>query len=555
MGGQYAPPNEAQGMKKANLLVFVLLAVAGSPVSAAQDGGLVSKIDPIFQSPDDTKAPGYAVAIVENGKVVFQKGYGLASLEYEVPFTPETAFNTASLSKQFTGLAISLLVQDGKVDLDQDIRTYVPAVPAFGKEKITVRQLLHHTSGIRDCYDVLGTAGWRWNDTFTYDDCMQVAISLKAPAFAPGTRYSYSNTEYVLLQAIVAAVTGKSFPAWATENVFKPIGMNSTFFVDDRTRIVMNPAAPYSRKEDGFHKDIQQNSGVYMLSTLRDLSKWAIHFNERLAAKDPVYTRMVEPGRLGDGKEVPYGFGLMLGQDRGQDMVFHTGAWGGYRANIRNYPGLRLSIIALSNTGDNDMNGKKVPQVAALFLKESTEPAGKAGTIKDAPTVKADPAVLKRYAGTYRWNEDAITIALADGRLMVQYLGEDAVPAEAKSDSEFWVPAFRTPISFAKEQGDNAYSLTFRSVKGEKVATFLPNRLDAYSGAYYSEELTTAYKVDAKDGKLRIHHFRRGDSELLPHPAYQDRFTSEMGVVQFVRNGSGSVTALELSGLRFARNL
>lgn len=540
-------------MKKSSILAFVLLALTGSPLSAAQDGGLASKIDPIFESPGGAKAPGYAVAVVENGKVIFEKGYGLASLEYEVPFTPQTSFNTASLSKQFTGLAISLLVQDGKVDLDQDIRKYVPAVPAFGKERITVRQLLHHTSGVRDCYEVLRAAGWRWDDAFTYDDCMQVAVSLKAPAFAPGTQYSYSNTEYVLLQAVVAEVSGKSFPQWATEHVFKPIGMDSTFFVEDRSKVVRNTAAPYSRQEDGFHRDLQQNSGVYMVSTLRDLSKWAIHFNERLAAKDPVYIRMVEPGKLSNGEEVPYGFGLMLGKNRGQDMVFHTGAWGGYRANIRNYPSRRLSIVALSNAGDNDMNATKVPRVAGLFLKESTGPAEKATTIKDGPTVKVDPAVLKRYAGTYRWKDDAITIASAGGQLMVQHSGEDAFPAEAKSNSEFWIPAFDAPVSFAKEQGSSAYSLMFRSVKGEKVATFSPHRLDEYSGLYHNAQLATEYKVEVADGKLRIRHFRRGDSELSPHPAYQDRFAGGMGTVQFVRGTGGDIIGMELGGLRFAR--
>lgn len=542
-------------MKKSDIFAFALFAILVSPLASAQQAGLASKIDPIFKGAASEKAPGYAVAVVENGKVVFEKGYGLASLEYDVPFTPQTAFNTASLSKQFTGLAISLLVQDGKVDLDQDVRKYVPEVPAFGKEKITVRQLLHHTSGIRDCYDVLGAAGWRWDDAFTYDDCMQVALSLKAPAFAPGTQYSYSNTEYVLLQAIVAAVSGESFPRWATEHVFKPIGMDSTFFVEDRSKVVRNAAAPYSRKDDGFHRDLQQNSGVYMVSTLQDLSKWAIHFNDRLAAKDPVYVRMVEPGRLGNGEEVPYGFGLMLGQNRGQDMVFHTGAWGGYRANIRNYPALRLSIIALSNAGDNSMNEKKVPQVAALFLKESARPADKAKTIDDEPTVKVDPVLLKRYAGTYRWKDDAITISQSGGQLKVQYLGDDTFPAEAKSDSEFWVPAFRAPISFAREQGGNAYTLTFRSVKGEKVAVFSPQRLDEYSGVYHSAELATEYIVDVANGKLRIRHFRRGDSDLSPHPAYQDRFTGGMGTTQFVRNAGGSVAGMELGGVRFSRKL
>lgn len=543
-------------MKTMRPVFLFLLLVAVGAHGAEKASSLAERVDAIFGSTAGN-SPGYAIAVIKDGKVVLEKSHGLASVEYGSPFTPTTPFNTASLSKQFTGLAVSMLVEQGKISLDEDVRKYVPELPTYDEGRVSVRQLLHHTSGIRDCYAVLVTAGWRWDDAFSGEDCMRTALAQKDLAFKPGTRYAYSSTEYLLLQQIVAKVGGKPFPQWATENIFHPIGMDSTWFVDDYSSIVKDAAMPYSRGEQGFRRDLQQDSGVYLLSTLRDLGRWAIHFDRKLAAREPIYLRMVEPGALSSGEKVPYGFGLMLGEDRGLDIVFHTGAWGGYRANIRHYPAQHLSIVALNNAGNNDMNPRKVPQVAALFLDEANAPAhGKADALREAPTVRPDPARLRGLAGVYRWKDDAITITLENGHLMAQYLGEEKVPAEARSDTAFWVPAYRAPISFSARQGKPV--LLFRSIEGERVEPFVPGDLDAYAGVYSNDDLATLYKVDVKGGRLYIHHFRRGDAELAPHPAHIDRFMGDMGTVQFVRNRSGRIDGFDFVGenlgkLRFAR--
>ncbi|MGX5729051.1 serine hydrolase domain-containing protein [Pseudoxanthomonas beigongshangi] len=539
-----------------SFLLLLLLATAGA--HAAEDAFLSGRVDAIFAGAADD-APGYAIAIIKNGKVVLEKSRGLASVEYGAPFTPTTPFNVASLSKQFTGLAVSMLVEQGKVALDDDVRQYVPDLPEYDEGPVSVRQLLHHTSGIRDCYAVLVAAGWRGDDAFSGEDCMRTAVAQKDLAFKPGTRYAYSNTEYLLLQKIVAQAGGRPFPQWATENIFRPLGMDSTWFVDDDTAIINHAAMPYSRGEHGFRRNLQQDSGIYMLSTLRDLGRWAIHFDRRLTARDPVYLRMVEPGTLASGEKVPYGFGLMLGEDRGLGIVFHTGAWGGYRANIRHYPARHLSVVALNNAGDNDMNPNKVPQVAALFLGETNTPAGrKTDTLRDAPTVRPPQARLRALLGVYRWKDDAITITLEDGRLMAQYLGEEKMPAEAKSDTAFWVPAYRAPVFFSTRK-DKAI-LLFRAVEGERVEPFVPESLHAYAGTYSNDDLATQYKVDVEGGKLFIHHFRRGDAELVPHPAYIDRFRGDLGTVQFVRDGSGRIEGFDFVGenlgkIHFARKL
>jgi CubicO group peptidase (beta-lactamase class C family) len=215
-------------MKK--LILFLLF----SPHLFCQNkpDSLENKVDAIFQKFNNLKGPGCAVAIIRNGTVIFRKGYGLANLEYEIPIGPATNFDIASVSKQFTGMAISTLIQQGKISLDDDIHKWLPDVPQFGK-LITIRHLLHHISGIRDWPQTLNAAGWRWDETFSFQDIMRMVKYQKDLDFEPGTKFSYSNTGYNLLAAIAEkAVT--TFREWTDSVIFKPLGMIPRIFLMTR---------------------------------------------------------------------------------------------------------------------------------------------------------------------------------------------------------------------------------------------------------------------------------------------------------------------------------
>jgi CubicO group peptidase (beta-lactamase class C family) len=538
-------------------ICLLLLVMSLHAASQPYDETLAGKIDTIFKKYTSKTGPGAAVAVLKDGRVIFKKAYGIANLEYGVPINSSTVFDIASLSKQFTGLSVSLLVQQGKIALDDDLHKFIPEVPAFGKT-ITIRELLWHTSGIRDAYDGLTAAGWRWNDVFTFGDIMKFLRNQRQLNFEPGSQFSYCNTEYALLQAIVEKVSGQSFIRYTDSAIFKPLGMHSSFYLSDYAKVIPCMAMPYQPGEHGFEKTMQQSSGYSMFSTLDDLIQWTLHFNERLAAGDPVYIRMAEQGKLNDGSITHYGFGLILSDDHGLPAVWHTGAWGGYRNSIRNYPTEKLSVIILSNGDDNSMNMGYSGRVLDLFLKDKYKPEEKVNVAK-LPNVNVNPDLLKSYAGTYHWGGGEMQITAEKGQLSFQYNGEPKQQAKPMSDSSFVIVSQGYPIVFKKNPKGQANFFLYRSFGGNRFTTYIPKpvRLEDFTGTYYSEELHAIYTIDVLNGKLFLHHFRRGDFELTNDS--EDGFSGDAGTIHFIRDGNKQVIGFNLSddniqNIRFDKN-
>jgi CubicO group peptidase (beta-lactamase class C family) len=225
-------------------VVVSLVLGASQPVEGAQTPSR-ALVDSVFGEFDD-QTPGAAIAVVHDARLVFAAGYGMANLDHDVPVGPETVFDIASVSKQFTGMAVSMLVEAGRIDLDAEARRYLPELPDFG-DPLTVRHLVHHTSGIRDWPATLGVAGWRMDDVISFPQILRMAWNQRELNFPPGSEYSYSNTGYNLLAEIVSRVTGESFRAWTDQNIFRPLGMTSTHFQDDHREIVLRRAQGYTR--------------------------------------------------------------------------------------------------------------------------------------------------------------------------------------------------------------------------------------------------------------------------------------------------------------------
>ena len=516
---------------------------------------LDSKMDAIFKKYNIRNGPGCAVAVIKDGSVIFKKGYGIGNLEYDIPITPATIFDIASVSKQFTGMAISTLIQEGKITLDDDIHKYLPEVPQFGK-RITIRHLIHHISGIRDWPQTLNVAGWRWDEVFSFADIMRMVKYQKELDFEPGTRFSYSNTGYNLLASLVEKLSGLSFREWTDLHIFKPLEMNSSHFLDDYTKIIKNLAYSYSSRDAGFGKipgALTAYGSSSLFTSVDDLCKWVIHFQIAIAAKDSVYLRMLDDGVLTSGEKVHYGYGLGLGEDRGLTTISHTGGWAGYRTIIMNYPEEKLSFIILSNAGDFD------PQMyssamATLFLKNKfkAEVTVKEN-IQGFPSVKVNPAILRKYTGTYQLGPGwAVTITLENDRLMTQANGEDKFPTDAKSDSTFWVEAYGSSMTFVKDSSGKVNLLKYRSIQAKKIVPWKPDLglLNQYIGTYYSEELATEYKIDLSKGNLSIHHMRLGDFNLLADPTKEDQFSIPIGMFAFFKDEHGKIAGFRLSGGR-----
>ena len=361
------------------------------------------QLDSLFKLDNLAGSPGCAAAVIKDGSVVFKKGYGMANLEYDIPITPSTIFDIASVSKQFTGLAISMLSQQGKIALNDDARKYLPDLPNFGKV-ITIRHLLHHTSGLRDWPETLAYAGWRENDPILFEDIMRMLRNQKELDFLPGERYTYSNTGYNVLAAIVEKVSGKPFAQWTQENIFVPLQMNSSYFLDDPNKIVRNLAYSYSFDGKEFKKAVSPLTAYgssSLFTSLDDLCKWSIHFNQQLSAGNPIYTNMLTEGSLNNGAKVVYGYGLETGKDRSLKISSHTGSWAAYRTSITTYLQENLSIILLSNSGDFNVNAYS-SAVANFFLKDKLIPDLKASDkIRDAPGIVLDTVLAKKIVGNY----------------------------------------------------------------------------------------------------------------------------------------------------------
>ena len=282
------------------------------------------------------------------------EGYGDANLEYDVPITPSTVFHVASVSKQFTALAVALLVADGEVSWDDDVRRHVPELPDFGAP-ITLRHLAHHTSGIRDQWAMLQMAGWRWGgDVIRQSDVLDLLSRQTALNFVPGSDYLYSNSGYTLLAVVVERVSGQTLRAFTSARLFGPLGMTRTVFRDDHTMLVRDRAYAYSR--DGFGRyrlsipDFAIVGASSLFTTVEDLARWNRNFTSGEVGGPDVLRQLQARGALDDGARLSYAFGLVHGSHRGRPTIGHGGTDAGYRSEFLRFPDEDLAVAVLCNT-------------------------------------------------------------------------------------------------------------------------------------------------------------------------------------------------------------
>jgi CubicO group peptidase (beta-lactamase class C family) len=539
-------------MKFHTLLLCILIAI--SSFAQKKIDSLTIKVDKIFARYNNKTGPGVATGIVHNGKVIFKKGYGLANMEYDIPITSSSIFDIASVSKQFAGFAISTLVQQGKISLTDDIHKHVSEVPDFG-HTITINHLVHHTSGLRDWPEGLNVAGWRWNEDFNWNDILRMIRHQKELDFIPGSKYSYSNTGYNLLALTVERVTGKSFRQWTDENIFIPLQMTNSHFLDQESRLTKNMAYSYHQEDDGYHKNMTGLTALgssSLFTNVDDLIKWVVNFDARVTAKDPVYLRMLETVPLNNGDKNTYAFGLGHGENGGLKTVAHTGGWAGYRTVVLNFPDEKLSIILLGNDGAFNPFGAAL-DVARVVLgsKMKATPNNNTGVdkVKDQPAVAFNEAIAKKQEGTYKLGDGwYVTFTLENGVLMTQATGEPRFPTIPKSDSTIWINDYNASVTFITAKDGTINSLRY---KGNVAPRITPvkvdaSQLDQYTGSYYSEEFETIYKIDYKDGKLMMHHMRLGDFEITPDLATEGSFICGIGRIEFTKE-NGKVTGFRLS--------
>ena len=516
----------------------------------------------------DEHTPGAAVAVVLDGEVVFARGYGSANLDYGVPITPETVFNVASVSKPFTAFAVALLADQGRLSLDDDVATHIPEFQVG--QPVALRQLLTHTSGVRDLYGLLGLAGGNPGDQVSQETVLDVVLRQRGLSFEPGTRYEYSNSNYNLLAEVVARVTGEPFRSWMQNHVFEPLGMHRTFVGDDHREVIPGRARSYEPAEGGYREEVFLDSdygsgGVY--STVGDLARWLGNLGTAEVGGLAVARQVRERGVLADGDTLEYALGVYVDTYRGLERVQHSGSVAGYRTFAAYYPALDAGVVVLGN--DASLNPVRAGNdVAEAFFPDAFAPAA-AAPVSEAefdPTT-FDPATFDAFAGRYeQQGSPGYTMHIGrDGeRYTVQLVG---------------LPEWEiTPVGPASFRHSGGLVITFIPSPDGSVDTVSAPRLGDepffriptepepvvladFVGRYYSDELDATYTVRVEDGGLVAVRPGGHDPVPLTHSAdgrFMGRYQTPVWGVVFERDADGSVTgftatSVRTAGVRFER--
>lgn len=539
------------------LVITTALAVTAS-CGLAQTPNAPSRasLDRVFSDWSSKDGPGCSAAASQDGRTVYEAGYGSANLEADVPITPASIFHAASVSKQFTAMAVMLLAHEGKLSLDADVHTYLPELPDYG-QRITLRHLLTHTSGLRDQWDLLALARGRFEeDRITEADVLDIVTRQKALNFVPGTEYLYSNTGYTLAAVIVHRVSGKPLRQFADERIFKPLGMTRTHFHDDYTMLVKGRTSAYEKEKDGWHVGIP-NFDTYgatsLFTTVGDLLKWQENFRNPVVGDEAILKQMQTSAVLANGDTTGYGLGVQIGRQDGMKLVGHSGADAGYRSYTGRYPEHAFAVAVLCNaapTNPADLAAK----VAGIYLKAFAKP-----TPAPTATAKLTKAELSRFAGLY---VNPITgaptwVALADTGLVVgRRTGPALVPVAAnrfRTGSAEWEFAPNGDLVQRFLGSPPRHPVTL--VRREAVRPSA-SELAAYAGGYTSAELGATYLVSATDSGLTLR--TRTNPPVTASPVYADTFSGPF-LIEFTRDQGGRLTgALVSTGrvrkIRFEKN-
>lgn len=517
-----------------------------APVAAQVD---TRRVDAVFAAWDKPDTPGASLAVVQGGKVVYRRGYGLAHLEYGVRNTPSTVFHVASVSKQFTAFAVQLLAQDGKLSLDDDVRKYLPELQVQGPV-ITVRHLIHHTSGLRDQWSLLMLAGLRLDDVITEGDITGLLWQQKQLNFMPGEEELYSNSGYTLLGLIVKRVSGQSLNAFARERMFGPLGMKDTHFHENYGELVKARAYSYARVRDGYRYVALSYSNVgatSLFTTVEDLARWDQNFYDARLGGPDVLAAMLAPGRLNNGTSTSYAGGLALGTYRGQAVMEHGGSDAGYRTHLLRLPGQKLTVVLLGNASDLNA-GELSRRVADLYLEGT--PGLEPARVFPAE-LQTEARALAPLVGDFEMRPGFILSFTAEGnRLMVQATGQQKFPMFASGADRFFMKAVDASVTFASPLTDGRvvsaqWRQGGREMPLQRVVLDAPasDALQACAGDYYSDELRTLYRLSFRDGALRL-RYPRGEVELKP--LTRDVFSTAfpVGTVRLKRNASSTCDGL-----------
>ncbi len=535
--------------------IVLLAIVLGSVPAAGQQASLtlpqIARIDSVFAPYAALDVPGCAVGVSRRDTVVLERAWGSANLEHAVPITTGTIFEAGSVSKQFTAAAVLRLAQQGKLSLDDDVRKYVSELPVYDAP-ITIRHLLNHTSGLRDWGTIMAIAGWpRGTRTYTQAHVLDIIARQKSLNYPVGTEYLYSNSNYNLLAMIAERVSGKTLAEFTRGELFEPLGMKSTGWRDDYTKIVPGRAQAYSGEGKNWRltmpfENVYGNSSL--LTTVGDLLKWNANLAHKRVGGDQFVTMLQTKGKLKNGREIKYAAGLTITEFQGTPEIVHDGATAGYRAYLARYPEAGYAVAMLCNAGN--VNPTALAHRVASVMLPSYKPAAQPDTIG----ILVPAAQLAPILGRYRdaRSDDPISIDFAEGRLR----WANGPKLMAITPRHFRSMSGRTHIVF--EEGKRGARGQIRAWVDDDTLVFVPVEgplaeasFGEYAGTFFSEEVDATVSI-LKEEKGLVWFGRPSRSAMLP--IYADGFSALGAFVKFTRGKDGKVDGFLVTSGR-ARNV
>ncbi len=443
-------------------LALTLTASSWGARAATHDDQNAAATDQVFADLARPGSPGCALAVARDGKVLYEKGYGLANVEEGVPIAPATIFDIGSTSKQFTASSILLLERQGKLALNDDVRKYIPELPDYGK-KITILHLLNHTSGLRDYLTLMDLAGINVDGVTTDEDALQIVTRQKALNFDPGSEFLYSNTGFFLLSVIVKHVSGETLREFAAKNIFAPLGMTHTQYRDDHTALIPNRALAYdwNEKKRAFTLNVsyfEQTGDGAVHTSVEDLLKWDENFYTGKVGGPAFLEELQQAGKLNSGKTLDYAKGLMAGNYRGLRTVMHGGAWGGYRAQLLRFPDQHFSVVCLCNlsSAQPDARARRVAEIYLGGVMQARAEKDRSEDDEEKPKmqeIKTAGRPLADFAGDYWSDELGVTyrLAVAGGALRLARV----------LDASGWPRSLDLPDNSLKPSGSDQFDAAF----------------------------------------------------------------------------------------------
>lgn len=531
-------------MIKATLIP--LMCIAMTLIANAQTSeSLSNKIDRIYEI-YTKNTPGCAVAIVRNDSLIFSKGYGMASLPYNVPISVETTFQIGSVSKQFTAYCILRLARDGKLSVTDKVRKYLPWLPEMCST-ITIYELLHHTSGIRE-----STLYGPDMEINAHDELKKALVRQTTLNYEPGTRESYCNTGFNLLALVVKNASGKTLREYADSVIFRPLHMEHTYFSDVHDEVIACLAEGYMPVNGRYLRANERGSeivgGSGMVSTVTDMAKWLKYLCHPPKADEGLIDEMFRKGKLNDGQEFPYGAGIVVQPLNGRQSFNHTGKIAGYNAFMAVFPAERTGFVFLSNVFDYSVNATAIP-VISLLLPDATDKRPIAiDTL--AAKLKGTSAV-RRFAGDYLSPDGtALTLSLRNGLVYLDISGQHAL-LQPKGSGNYFIPAFKLGLKL-EGTGKGRYvvldAINFFYPKAKTPIPVTDQQLSAYTGHYYCKENDFAFDIVLCDHKLKLINSRYDDADISFVNA-DEVFDSNwwMDHLTMLRNPAGKITGFEVN--------